>query len=126
MNGPTHEEIFQEPDRVPRGLLLRVAGGTVAVGLSLCVIAYLLLRAREATLRPALLSATRLPAPHRVAGVRQEVFTITAPEPTPLEEQSRELERYGWVDRTRGLVRVPIEVGMELLLREGSKGRARP
>jgi hypothetical protein len=61
-----------------------------------------------------------------VAGVRQEVFTITAPKPTPLEEQSRELERYGWVDRTRGLVRVPIEVGMELLLREGSKGRARP
>lgn len=117
MTGPVNDDVFQEPDRLPRVLLLRIALGTVVVGLSLCIVAYLLLRAREQMLRPSSsLSDASLPAPHRVGQVRQELFTIAAPKPTPLEEQAQAIEQYGWVDRGRGIVRVPIEVGMDLVL----------
>lgn len=126
MNGPVHEDVFQEPDQLPRVLLLRIAVGTVAVGLSLCVIAYLLLRAREYSLQPsASLSGATLPPPHRVGQVRSELFTITDPKPTPLEEKRRTLEQYGWIDRSRGIVHVPIDVGMDLVLTEPQGGRAR-
>jgi len=124
---PVRGDVFQQPDEVPRGLLLRIAVGTLAVGLSLCVIAYLLLRLREYTLRPSMqFPEAALPAPRRVGPVRQELFTIAAPRPTLLEEQTRELEGYGWVDRAHGVVRVPIEVGMELLLGETHGGRSHP
>jgi hypothetical protein len=117
MSGPIRQDVFQEPDQVPRGLLLRIAVGTLAVGLSLCVIAYLLLRAREHTLEPSFqFPRGSLPAPHAVAGVRQEPFDIPAPRLSVLQEQSRELQRYGWVDHARGLIRVPIDVGMQLVL----------
>ena len=126
MNGPVHEDVFQEPEHLPRGLLLRIALGTVTVGLSLCIVAYLLLRAREHELRPSLaFPEADLPAPHRVGQVRQEVFPITSPKPTPLEEQSRMLEQYGWIDRARGTLHVPIEVGMDLLLEEARAGKGR-
>ncbi len=119
MSGPVNEDVFQEPDRLPRGLLLRIAVGTVAVGLSLCVIAFVLLRAREHGLRPSsAFPEAGLPAPHRVGQVRQEVFTMAMPKPTPLEEQARSLEQYGWIDRRHGIIRVPVEVGMDLVLDE--------
>lgn len=127
MTGPVHEDVFHEPDNLPRGLLLRIAVGTLAVGLGLCAIAYLLLRARESSLfgsRP--IAGERLPAPHRVAEVREEVFSITRPKPTLLEERRQMLERYGWVDRPRGVISVPIEVGMDMVVREAQAGRIRP
>ncbi|MES1207134.1 MAG: hypothetical protein ABUS79_14450 [Pseudomonadota bacterium] len=127
MNGPVHEDVFQEPDRLPHGLLLRITVGTITVGLSLCIIAYLLLRAREHGLRPSgVYPETNLPAPHRVGQVRQEVFTIATPKPTPLEQQTRALEEYGWIDRRRGIVHVPIEVGMDLVLADARAGKASP
>ncbi len=126
MNFPVHEDVFQEPDQLPRALLLRIAAGTVIVGISLCLIAYFFLRAQEHALRPSSkFPEAALPPPHRVGQVRQELFTITAPQPTPLEAQSRTLEQYGWIDRGRGLVRVPIEVGIDLVLAEPRSGRAK-
>ncbi len=125
MNGPVNEDVFQEPDQLPRVLLLRIALGTVVVGLSLCIIAYLLLRAREYSLQPsASFSGGSLPPPHRVGQVREELFTITDPKPTPLDEQSKTLQHYGWIDRSRGIVHVPIDVGMDLVLAERRGGKA--
>lgn len=127
MTDPVRGDVFQQPDDVPRGLLLRIAVGTLAVGLSLCVIAYLLLRLREYTLRrSSRVRETSLPAPRRVGQVRQELFTIPQPKPTALEEQGRELQRYGWVDRSGGVVHVPIEVGMDLVLQEARARRVQP
>jgi hypothetical protein len=127
VNGPVHDDVFQEPDHLPRALLLRIAVGTVAVGLSLCVVAFLLLRAREHALRPSLrFPDADLPPPHRVGQVRQESFVIPYPKPTPLEDQTRRLEQYRWVDRSRGTVQVPIEVGMDLVVDEARAGKERP
>lgn len=36
-----------------------------------------------------------------------------------LEEQKTELDTYGWVDRQNGVVRIPIDRAMELLLKRG-------
>lgn len=35
------------------------------------------------------------------------------------EREQRELESYGWINRTSGIVRVPIELAMDLVLKEG-------
>lgn len=37
--------------------------------------------------------------------------------------ENQELESYGWIDRRRGIVRVPIERAMDLVLREGLPAR---
>lgn len=36
-----------------------------------------------------------------------------------LEDQHTELNSYGWVDRSQGVVRIPIERAMQLLLQQG-------
>jgi hypothetical protein len=36
------------------------------------------------------------------------------------------LNNYGWVDRSRGIVRVPIDRAMELLLKRGLPTRMNP
>ena len=38
-----------------------------------------------------------------------------------LEEQDRILDSYGWVDKERGVVRIPIEEAMALLVKEAAK-----
>lgn len=41
-----------------------------------------------------------------------------------LEDQHTELNSYGWVDRSQGIVRIPIERAMQLLLQQGLPVRA--
>ena len=38
----------------------------------------------------------------------------------------RELTNYGWIDRQRGVVRIPIERAMELLVKESESGTGTP
>ena len=38
----------------------------------------------------------------------------------------RELTSYGWIDRQRGIVRIPIDRAMELLANEGESEAAKP
>jgi len=40
------------------------------------------------------------------------------------EREARMLESYGWIDRSRGAVHVPIERAMELVLQRGLPGWA--
>lgn len=51
------------------------------------------------------------PEPRLQAAPREDLAELR-------RRQSRLLESYGWSDRGRGLVRVPIERAMELLLEE--------
>lgn len=78
--------------------------------------------------------------------VFEEIFTATEvksrPEPSPLavreevsgpklqahpevqleaylESERQKLASYGWVDRSRGIVRIPIEVAMDIVARDG-------
>jgi len=58
----------------------------------------------------------------------QEVYVrVLQPEPEALKElrarEQRELYSYGFLDREKGLVRLPVERAMELLIVEAGQGR---
>ena len=113
--------IPQEDDRVGARAVTRVVVvgllvGAVAVGASAM-----------------LLGATRASTPRRVNphGARTEPREIEQVDQTLIERddygprmrerQRRELERYGWVDRARGVARIPIGRAMDLVVRGGGR-----
>src|SRR4051812_5984771 len=116
-----HPELHQEEDRVPGWkvslavlVTLVVSGVTIAWSVHM-------LDERVAVLRPSrIFPEQRLGPRRRVSGVEQRLFTEP---PIGLSTEARalrELDRYQWVDRTRGIVRIPIERAMELRAREGA------
>jgi hypothetical protein len=109
-------EVRRQEDVLPRALIVRVALVTVTVGLSLCVVAYLILWGREQALRPSRqFPEQAAPAPHTVAGVRAELFDLARPGPDLKARQRQQLSSYGWVDRRRGLVHIPVERAMDII-----------
>jgi hypothetical protein len=105
-------------DVLPRSLIVRTLLAAVMIGASLCFATYLILHARLLTLRPSYrFPESALPAPREVAGVRQELFRIAHPRPSGRDEQRGMLETFGWVDRDRRIVRVPIELAIDIAAR---------
>ena len=103
---------------LPRSLILRAMLATVMITVSLCFATYLLLRARMLQLRPSYRFPERaLPAPHTVSEVRQELFDRANPRPTTGEKQGAVLEHFGWVDRARGIVHIPVETAIDVVAR---------
>jgi hypothetical protein len=107
---------YEPSDVSVRAVLLVAVGIVVSVGLSALVLGAML----------GLFEAARTPAP--VSPLEQVELVPPAPrlEVRPLEtlEQIRRrehalLEGYGWVDRERGLVRIPIERAMAILAERG-------
>ena len=116
-----------EAEELPHGLILRTILATVMVGAALCFGTYLFLRERLLTLRPSFrFPEQALGAPREVANVRQEVFQIPHPVPSVRERQRAALERFGWVDRGRGIVHIPIDAAIELVARESAPRRGSP
>jgi hypothetical protein len=115
-----------EDDQLPRSLILRTMLAAVMITVSLCFATYLLLRGRMLQLRPSYTFPERtLPAPHTVAEVRQELFQPANPRPTMQQAESAALERFEWVDRARGIVRLPIETASDVVARRNA-GRPTP
>jgi hypothetical protein len=120
-----HLDVRTQLDALPRGPAYRALLVTVMLGTSLCFATFLILRARTQSVRPEGAPAERpLPPPQQVAGVRAELFGIANPRAGDRERQRAVLESYGWVDRDRGLVRIPVRAAMELVVRSatGSPG----
>lgn len=121
---PGRPDVSRQSDELPSGLILRTLLVTIMITVSLCFATHLILRARMGQLRPSHRFPERqLPAPHDVATVRQELFRVARPRPTLQEEQRAGLGAFGWVNRGRGIVRIPIETAMEIVVRQ-SGGRA--
>lgn len=53
-----------------------------------------------------------------VSNVSSELFRRPAAGELLKQRQQKQLQRYGWVDRPRGVVRVPIDVAMDLVAKE--------
>jgi hypothetical protein len=120
-----HDDVRVERETLPRGLIARTALATVMVGASLCFATYLILRARILTVRPSYdFPEKSLPAPHEVATVKQELFAIPNPALDLKAQQRAELASFGWIDRARQIVHIPIEAAIELQAR--SAGEERP
>jgi hypothetical protein len=120
-----HPEVAHEPDVVPGKTSLQVFCGTISIGLLLCIVAYLALHARERGLRPSrIVPEERLPPPRAVGFIHQELFAPAHARSVSREAQNQALGRYGWVDRSRRRVSLPIDVALDLVAREhlGAKG----
>ncbi len=53
-----------------------------------------------------------------VSNVHTELFRRPAAGELLKERQKKTLERYGWVDQQRGIIRVPIDVAMDVVAKE--------
>jgi hypothetical protein len=125
-------DVRQEEDVVPWKTILAVALAVVVIFVVLGLWSWMLLRGREAELRsvepgPAGKRAERAREIARprgeVAGVDQRIFRREAMGEegigTALNRRKREeLGRFGWIDRNRGLVQIPIEDAMNLIVEE--------
>jgi hypothetical protein len=110
-----HEDVHTDEDVLPSRLIMKVLGIAVAIGVLLCVVAWQLLGLRERQLRPSQKFPEReLGAPARVSEIRQYLFEDMPPRPGKDDEI---LRSYGWVDRQRGVARIPIDVAIELTLK---------
>jgi len=102
--------IEQEPDRVPRGLV-RISAAAVAISIAASIGATLLLG------RAGLYEA-RTPESPPSTHLDLRLFDLpTEAEQLWLRADAR-LQRYGWIDRSRGIVHVPLDVAIELYLGE--------
>ena len=110
----------QEPEHVPGKIVLLVLGGAVLIAaLAVAVEALMLARAQpRAQLRSALPRETSA-----VSGIQQRTFDRTAVGSELKAAQLRHLASYGWVDRGRGVVHLPIERAMELWIQRSRSGQ---
>ncbi|WP_437519861.1 hypothetical protein WME79_25300 [Sorangium sp. So ce726] len=129
-------DVRQEEDVVPWKTILAVAFAVVVIFAVLGLWSWMLLHGREAELRPSGKSAELGPAgtsdarareialPRgEAAGVDQRIFRRQAMGEEGVGEtlnhrKREELGRFGWADRDRGLVQIPIEDAMNLIVEE--------
>jgi hypothetical protein len=104
----------QESEHIGPALTLSVTIWVLIIGGGLSVIAGLLLSARSHTLEHAP-SATAPARPDaEVSHVHSDLFSLPGAGESLKARQLQGLENYGWVDRSRGIVRIPIDVAIEL------------
>ncbi len=116
-----HEDVRFMPDLIPRDFVLRVIAALVLISVALCIIAYLLLGAREGSLRAAHRFPERdLPAPHVVGNIRGAPFRVPEAAPATWGKQPRAVDTYEWVDRDRRVARIPVRRAIELMLRRNA------
>jgi hypothetical protein len=112
---PENRGVRAEAEGVSALVVLAALVATICGGAALGGAAYFLLHVREGQLRPSRVFAERtLPAPHRVAEVLEEPFDVAHPRPTLKERQRQSLHQFAWVDRARRLVRIPIDLAMDI------------
>lgn len=112
-------ELHQEEDRLPAGKIVLAAATTLVVCAVMVVWGVSATKAHEEAVRPSGVFLERWLGPrHEVARVREDLFGEHRGR-SVLQEQRAVLESYGWVDRDRGVVRIPIERAIDLVVEGG-------
>ena len=88
-------------------IVATAAGAFVAYGIGSC-------RTRELATEGQAAQGPAIPAD--VHGMETRVFTVEAQGLDTHEQAEAQLTHYGWVDRDRGIVHVPIDVAFALYL----------
>lgn len=114
------DELQQAEDVIRARPVILTTVVSVVVTVLLVLVAYVLLRAREAQLG-ARFEDRDLPAPHARSQVLAEPFNIPYPRPAFNARNRPILDGWGWVDRQRRIVHVPVGVAMDLVLQEAEK-----
>lgn len=104
-------KIEQEPDRIATRRLIALSVTCVVVGAVAVVVAWLLLDSGAAAAAP-----RRHPSKPPV--LESALFENSARGASLRRQQLAELEHYGWVDRSRGIAKIPIERAIELRAQE--------
>jgi hypothetical protein len=109
-------ELHQEEDVLPMWQVLAAMALTLAISAVLVVWAVSATRGHEAELRASRAFPERWLGPrHMVARVREDLFGEQRGASFNAQQRA-ELESYGWVDRARGVVHVPVERAIDLVV----------
>ncbi len=122
-DGARNLDVFQEEDRVDghKALALIVAVLIVVVGCS--VVAWALLRTDQPPGTAISWKPSRVDerlGPSEVRGIRQTLIDEDVSTAQLSYEQHDLVDSYGWVDRSSGIVHIPVERAMTLLIARGS------
>lgn len=120
----SHHEVRprQEEDLLPPRLILYVILGALGFSLVLSFVSYRIQGVREHGLRPSGVFLERNLEPIVERSKVYQVLLTSRGEGQILEIQGRQsLEHFGWVREPGGLVRVPIDVAMDLAVEEASR-----
>lgn len=106
MSGPFQ----QQNDHVPWRLGLGILGAALLFGLALTLWAWGALVHDQRQARPSgRFPEEHLNPPHTVANVREGVFALEPGGRALNDEKRKQLDAWGWADREKRIVRVPIE-----------------
>jgi len=122
------ERKHETSDRSPRNVL--IIGGAAAALLITSLVVSGIIFARFSTHRqmqqmqslgiltaPNLAPLTRFPKPNLQIDDDHAQMTVL------LAQQNAKLNSYGWIDRSNGIVRIPIDRAMDLILKNGLSTR---
>jgi hypothetical protein len=113
-------DLHQEEDWVPAWKVVAAFATALAIAAGMILWAVTANGAHETALRPAGAYPDRwLGVRHEVAHVRQDLFGEQRGD-SVIGRQRAALASYGWVDRERGVVNIPVDRGIDLVL----EGRA--
>ncbi len=112
-----HPELRQEEDRVPPAIILLVFALVGLIGIFLVVWALYGLERREQALRPNLVFPERELGPrHAVSEDLENIYGDVGPGQLLNDRKRHKLDSFEWVDRRQGIVTIPIEDAMTLML----------
>ena len=117
---PEHHDfpVEQQPDVVSGRTITRVLFGAIAISVLAVVVEGVMLKEQRGTIgardgSPAV-APTQIQAMHQTP-IERERHGLEL-----RESQQKALDKYGWVDRERGLARIPIEQAIDLVVTQSS------
>jgi hypothetical protein len=112
-------EVHQELDEVRVRALLAIGIASIVVGTVGVFFAGLLVTAVLGSLAPSEAGPGGPRAvPRELSGIEQTPIWDTRVGEDLREQQRRDLERFGWVDRKAGIANIPIDRAMDLVVEE--------
>ena len=106
-------EIEQEPDRVPPRVI-RLSALVIAIAIGCSIGAVVLLAGPD-------LGEVAHPDVDPPERIDTQVFPLETPAEHARFDADVRLHAYGWADRARGLVHIPLDVAAEIYLQEHTR-----
>ncbi len=124
--GAGHGAVRSEEDRISTGKVVAVGVGSLVLFILASIVTSVYQQVREGEHGP-------LPVPpelgqSKIGIVEQQQFDLAVRGERDRAARLERLESYGWVDRSTGVVHVPIDVAMDLVAKgvRASSAPARP
>ncbi len=105
-------EMDYEEKSLPAKMIVMWVGGLLAGLLMVMALMYLLLGMPKAIPRPDMVTTRKMLMPALQNNPRRDFKAFK-------KEQAELATTYGWVDKSQGIVRLPIEVAMDLAIQRG-------